>query len=110
MVADSYFTLASVICQAPAAPVNRRGKKRKEEDYTSNGPVAGSSENKKLRGGERPPRAPRPVTSVFVTGLPLDATVEEIADVFGRYGVLLEDDAGAPRIKLYNDTNTGAFR
>ena len=33
--------------------------------------------------------------------MPLDATVAEIAAVFGRYGVLSEDDAGQPRVKIY---------
>ncbi|KAL9931718.1 hypothetical protein V8E36_009504 [Tilletia maclaganii] len=56
-------------------------------------------------------RAPKPVTSVYVSNLPLDATQEELASVFSRYGVLLEDDTGsaASRIKLYRDNATGMF-
>ncbi|KAK0551746.1 hypothetical protein OC861_002212 [Tilletia horrida] len=58
-----------------------------------------------------PSRAPKPVTSVYVSNLPLDVTQEEIATVFSRYGVLLEDDTGstANRIKLYKDPATGVF-
>jgi hypothetical protein len=50
--------------------------------------------------------APKVNTSVYVTGLPDDATTEEVAAVFGRCGLLKEDDAGAPRVKLYRDKAT----
>jgi HIV Tat-specific factor 1 len=42
---------------------------------------------------------------VYVTGLPLDATVDEVHDIFSRKGGVIaeEIDSGAPRIKLYND-------
>ena len=30
-------------------------------------------------------------TSVYVTNLPSDVTVEELAEVFSKYGVLMED-------------------
>ena len=56
------------------------------------------------------PKRARPNTSVFVSGLPLDASANEIADVFARYGVLLEDDDGHPRIKMYRDPETQAFK
>ena len=36
--------------------------------------------------------------------------MNEIADVFARYGVLLEDDDGHPRIKMYRDPETQAFK
>lgn len=42
--------------------------------------------------------------------LPLDAEASEIAEVFSRYGVLLENEEGQPRIKLYHDSDTGAFK
>lgn len=47
---------------------------------------------------------------MFVTNLPLDAAADEIAEVFSRYGVLQEDAQGAPRIKLYHDEETHAFK
>lgn len=52
---------------------------------------------------------PRPIASVFITGLPDDVTVTELADVFGKYGVLLEDEPGKPRVKLYYD-DQGKFK
>jgi HIV Tat-specific factor 1 len=53
------------------------------------------------------PNAPKVNTSVYVTGLPDDATAEEMAEVFGRCGLIKEDDAGQPRVKLYVDKATG---
>ncbi|KAI0136988.1 RNA recognition motif family protein [Xylariales sp. AK1849] len=55
--------------------------------------------NKKLK---QPP-APKQNTAIYVTGLPLDATVDEVHDVFARKcGVVAEEiDSGRPRIKLY---------
>lgn len=79
----------------------QQGKKRKDVDF--------EGEERRTR-TEGPPKRARPNTSVFVSGLPLDASVNEIADVFARYGVLLEDDAGHPRVKMYQDAETQTFR
>ncbi|KAI0095797.1 hypothetical protein GGR51DRAFT_544596 [Nemania sp. FL0031] len=72
-------------------------KKRK------NGPGEAHA-SKKQRGGGGPPPT-RQNTAVYVTGLPLDATVDEVHDVFSRKcGVVAEEiDSGRPRIKLYTD-------
>ena len=40
-------------------------------------------------------------TSVYVTGLPDDATIEEIAEEFSKCGVVKTLDDGTPKIKLY---------
>lgn len=87
------YAVEDVDESVPAAPVllRQQGKKRKQPD-------------------EPEPRRPRPVTAVFVSRLPLDATAEEIAAVFSRYGVLLEDGQGKPRVKLYHDEQTGIFK
>jgi len=42
-------------------------------------------------------------TAVFVTHLALDATPEEIAARFSKCGVLMEDDDGQPKVKMYAD-------
>lgn len=62
--------------------------------------------------GSKPPKQAKAKinTSIFVSGLPLDCTKDEIANVFSRYGVLNEDDAGEPRVKMYADERTGAFK
>ncbi|KAG6014793.1 hypothetical protein E4U43_006120 [Claviceps pusilla] len=66
-----------------------------------------SRPNKKRK---NPPQ-PRQNTAVYVTGLPLDATVTEVHDLFSRKaGVIAEEiDSGAPRIKLYSD-EAGNFK
>ena len=40
-------------------------------------------------------------TSVYVTGLPDDATVEEVAEEFSKCGVVKIADDGTLKIKLY---------
>jgi HIV Tat-specific factor 1 len=92
--------------QTPAAPIARRLAKRTaaeaEIDYTgASGPSKASKpESKEKQGRER---GPKQTTAVFVSGLPLDASVEEIAAVFERYGVLAEADDGKPRVRIYED-------
>ncbi|KAK2595236.1 hypothetical protein QQS21_007023 [Conoideocrella luteorostrata] len=72
-----------------------------------------SSQNQPPRPNKKrkvPPQ-PRQNTAVYVTGLPLDATVTEVHDLFARKaGVIAEEiDSGAPRIKLYSD-DAGNFK
>lgn len=40
-------------------------------------------------------------TSVYVTGLPDDTDVDEVATVFSKCGIIKMDDEGKPKIKLY---------
>ncbi|KAK8873236.1 hypothetical protein PGQ11_003750 [Apiospora arundinis] len=70
--------------------------------------TAQPSSRKRKNGGaknDRPPKKPRQNTAVYVTGLPLDVTVDEVHDAFSRKcGVIAEEiDSGRPRIKLYTD-------
>jgi HIV Tat-specific factor 1 len=49
-------------------------------------------------------------TAVYVTSIPLNATLEEIQDVFCKCGVIAEEiDSGRPRIKMYMD-DEGKFK
>ena len=61
---------------------------------------------------QRQPPAPKQNTAVYVTGLPLDATAEEVAELFShKCGVIAEEiDSGRPRIKMYADAETGRFK
>jgi len=54
--------------------------------------------------------APKASTSVYVTGLPEDATPGEVAAVFARCGLLKEDGSGAPRVRLYADKASGMLK
>ncbi|KAG2450736.1 hypothetical protein HYH02_004574 [Chlamydomonas schloesseri] len=49
-------------------------------------------------------------TNVYVTGLPLDVTLAEVAEAFGKCGVIKVDEKGQPRIKLYRDKETGELK
>ena len=56
------------------------------------------------------PKKERRNNAVYVTSLPEDVDVDELRQVFSRYGVIAESlDGDAPRIKLYND-ETGKFK
>lgn len=73
------------------------GRKRKANGDGAAGP---STKAPKLRQA-------RPVTDVYVSSLPLSATREEIGRVFSRAGLLMTNDDGGPKIKLYTDNETG---
>jgi HIV Tat-specific factor 1 len=46
-------------------------------------------------------------TSVYVTGLPADASEAELAAVFAKCGLVKENEDGTPKVKLYRDKATG---
>ncbi|TIA86117.1 hypothetical protein E3P99_03772 [Wallemia hederae] len=85
--------------ESTPADVVARQKDKKRKDFTSN---SSNTEPKKQKG-------PPPKTAVFVTGLPPDVTVDEIAQVFGKCGVILPNDEGGLKIKLYSD-DQGNFK
>lgn len=60
--------------------------------------------SKKKAKAEKKAKEPRKNTAVYVTNLPMDATEEELKEVFSKYGVISEEiDTGKPRIKLYRN-------
>lgn len=38
---------------------------------------------------------------MYITGLPPDTDADELTSRFGRFGLIEEDDAGYPKVKLY---------
>jgi HIV Tat-specific factor 1 len=104
-------------------PVDALKRKRKKEYI--NGEDASTSRSRlcsaniRQEGGRAPkvpkktkaPLPPRENTAVYVTGLPFDVTVEEVAAEFSRKaGVIAEEiDSGKPRVKLYKGEN-GEFK
>ena len=89
-------------------PVDAMKRKRKKE-YV-NGEDEGGRAAKAPKKAKAP-LPPRQNTAVYVTGLPVDATVDEVKDVFSRKcGVIAEEiDSGKPRIKLYTNED-GSFK
>ncbi|CUA66762.1 Splicing factor U2AF-associated protein 2 [Rhizoctonia solani] len=113
------YAVEGVDEETPAAPVlARTNKKRKKEpvDYTSNtdpaasGPSIKRGKNNKGDKKDDPTAPPRKSknTAVFVSSLPPDAQADEIAARFGRFGLIMEDDEGNPKVKLYHSED-GAF-
>ncbi|KAF4581107.1 RNA recognition motif family protein [Ophiocordyceps camponoti-floridani] len=96
----------------PSDPKESHAKKRRRNDTDGNEPEkTDSSAAGRPRKKAKPPPKPKQNTAVYVTGLPLDATISEIHDLFSRKGGLIaeEIDSKAPRIKLYKD-ESGAFK
>ncbi|KAG2176418.1 hypothetical protein INT43_005658 [Umbelopsis isabellina] len=95
---QSAYAVEGVDVSEPAVIPNK-----KKKVYTSNEGVFLKAEehpNKKQKRDVKP----RPVKAVYVAGLPLDATVEEVEEVFSKCGVIMEDiQTGGKKIKLYRD-------
>ena len=86
----------------------QRNRKRKKDGGAANGSSDPQRPNKRQ---QRQAPQPRQNTAVYVTGLPLDATADEVHEVFSRKcGVIAEEiDSGKPRIKMYAD-DAGNFK
>ncbi|XP_076623351.1 RRM1_TatSF1_like and RRM2_TatSF1_like domain-containing protein barc [Colletes latitarsis] len=44
-------------------------------------------------------------TAIYVSGLPLDITLEELSELFNKCGLIARDEKGKDKIKLYRDSN-----
>lgn len=101
--------------------LNQRKRKQAEVDYTSNDPIPSAGTglpppaNSDLalasssKTYAKPPKTPRPITDVYVTNLPPGTTAELLASTFSRAGLLMTDDEGNPKVKLYTDSQ-GNFK
>ncbi|KAI0243514.1 hypothetical protein L0F63_005865 [Massospora cicadina] len=53
---------------------------------------------------EEKPAKPRVNSSVYITGLPSDVTMDELKETFGKFGLFMEDAVtGKPKIKIYTN-------
>ncbi|KAI0630200.1 hypothetical protein C8Q77DRAFT_247934 [Trametes polyzona] len=111
------YSVAGVDEETPAAPVLKRLKKKRKEpadgvDYTGatsaakrgRNADASSSNNGASSSSSGAPAQPErrsKNTAVYVTGLPPDADLDEVAARFGKFGLIEEDDEGNPKVKLY---------
>ncbi|CAG8802280.1 29215_t:CDS:2, partial [Racocetra persica] len=85
------------LCPPPKEPANPLVREKRKKVYTADDT---DQNGKKQKSQKKKPAN----TSVYVSGLPPDITVEELAEVFSKCGVLLEDlNTGGPKIKLYKD-------
>lgn len=93
------YSVAGVDEETPAAPVLKRAKKRKEpEDYTSS--TLGQEPGPSKKGKKEKERRSKN-TAVYVTGLPVDTDQDELLERFSKCGLIEEDDAGEPKVKMY---------
>lgn len=77
----------------------KRAKKRKEpEDYTSS--TLGQEPGPSKKGKKEKERRSKN-TAVYVTGLPVDTDQDELLERFSKCGLIEEDDAGEPKVKMY---------
>lgn len=44
-------------------------------------------------------------TAIYVSGLPLDITMDELTELFSKCGLIARDERGKDKIKLYKDGN-----
>ncbi|OZJ03074.1 hypothetical protein BZG36_04606 [Bifiguratus adelaidae] len=102
---QSAYGVEGVDENEPAKPILQQEQKKKRKVYTGIESEA-EGERKKAKNTKS-----RPVTAVYVTGLPLDTTVEEVKDLFSKCGVIMEDvHTGQPKIKLYTDPETNQLK
>lgn len=43
-------------------------------------------------------------TAIYVSGLPMDITLEELTELFNKCGLIARDEKGKDKIKLYRDS------
>eukprot|EP00842_Homolaphlyctis_polyrhiza_P000177 jgi/Hompol1/115/HPOL_005228-RA len=90
---------------AVASKDKRKHKDRDAENPTKRQKGSSSSSNAATSNEQK-----KRNTAVYVTGLPFNATVDQVKQVFSKCGIILEDPTTqAPKIKLYKDSN-GDFK
>ncbi|GMH38337.1 hypothetical protein BSKO_06221 [Bryopsis sp. KO-2023] len=74
-------------------------------------------QDEKKQGEKRPAEEPAPsfsepskTTSVYITGLPDDVTLQELVNVFNKCGIIKTDEDMVPKVKIYRDKATGMVK
>ncbi|GAA93593.1 uncharacterized protein L969DRAFT_51782 [Mixia osmundae IAM 14324] len=109
---QSAYSVEGVDESVPAGPVlereakkNKKKRKKHKKASAYHSESSGSDGDEETNGKRRKddkPRASRN-TAVYVTHLPPDATVEEMKGVFSKAGLILEDQDGEPKIRIYKN-------
>jgi len=99
------------LCQVNEAAPERHQATAQLSDETSNKRKRDETNESAKPKKEKKPNAPRENTSIYITGIPLDATFDEIHDKFkARCGLIMKNvDDEKPRIKMYADDD-GNFK
>ncbi|KAF2093088.1 hypothetical protein NA57DRAFT_69440 [Rhizodiscina lignyota] len=91
-------------------PEDQKEKKAAKHKYhdEQGGKKGGKNQAKKARTDQSGPKTEAQNTAVYVTSLPLDADVDDIHNVFSKYGLVaksIDPRTGdtTPRIKIYTD-------
>ena len=96
------YSVQGVDEAVPAAPVLAREAQQKRK--------LNPDEPKPTKKSKRPPKSTAPrQTAVYITSLPPSTTVQQLATAFLKAGLILEDAAGEPKVKLYYD-QAGKFK
>jgi HIV Tat-specific factor 1 len=103
----AYGAPGSAVDEGNAAADRKRKNAADVSGYLFSGQaliVQDAAEKPKRQKSKEHPKPDRKNSAVYVTSLPLDATVDEISSVFSKCGVIAEGlESGLPRIKLYQD-------
>lgn len=83
--------------QPPLPPLN-------EDDAPALAPLSKTEGGKKRKAKPAAPKAPPKTTAVYVSGLPLDITKEELIPFMAKCGIIKKDpETGEYKVKLYED-------
>jgi HIV Tat-specific factor 1 len=77
-------------------------------DHDSSQPVTKAKGGKKKKSNNK--RGKQLSTAVYFAGVPKDATISEVEDVFKRYGVIKTMVDGSKLIKLYKDKDSNELK
>lgn len=92
------YSVSGVDESTPAAPVLAREAAQKRKNNPD--------EPKPNKKSKRPPKSTAPrQTAVYLTSLPPTTTVDQLVAAFSKAGLILEDAAGEPKVKLYYDSD-----
>ncbi|KAJ9064494.1 hypothetical protein DSO57_1030033 [Entomophthora muscae] len=77
----------------------------KETEYTAPEKIEVSVKRPLKEVKEEKPPKPRIISSIYITGLPYDVTMDELKEAFGKFGLFMEDIVtGKPKIKIYTNS------
>lgn len=91
--------------EAGSVPRPKRTKGGKKDRFYQEDPAEAPAAGPSTAEKEKPvkPVKKSKNTAVFISGLPLDTSFEEVRSTFSKFGLIEIDDSDAPKIKFYAD-------